>query len=79
MVEHKEPILKVRMKSATGDGEREQERTIRTDGEETTDQMEGGQMKSKARWEGRELAVESTIQSSHFPESGGETARLTQR
>ena len=73
VIEHREPKLKTSVKAKTPEGQQILERNHLTDGQETTDDLPGGVVKSKARWVGRELLMEATI------ENESELARLTTR
>jgi hypothetical protein len=58
-VEHKEPNLKSATTLSGDQGEMTMERTITTDGTETSYQYGPMNMKSKAKWEGATLVVDS--------------------
>lgn len=58
-IEHKDPSLKVATTFVGDQGEMTFEMKLSTDGAETTNQMGPFSMKSKAKWEGSALMVES--------------------
>jgi hypothetical protein len=58
-IDHKDPSLKVASTFVGDQGEMTFEMTFSTDGTETTNQMGPFTMKSKAKWEGNALLVES--------------------
>lgn len=67
VIDHREPLVKFTIKSRTDHGELTQERSYRTDGQETTDQIGEAVTKTKARWEGKELVAETVIETDHGP------------
>jgi hypothetical protein len=58
-IDHKEPSLKISTTFVGDQGEMTFERNLQTDGSETTNQFGPFTMKSKAKWEGSVLVVDS--------------------
>lgn len=58
-IDHKDPSLKVATTFVGDQGEMAFEMTLSTDGTETTNQMGSFAIKSKAKWEGSALMVQS--------------------
>ncbi len=61
-VDHKEPKLKITSKSKTMEGDRTTNLNYTTDGEECTNEIQGGPAKSRTRWSDRELVTEMQLE-----------------
>ncbi|MCC7157077.1 MAG: hypothetical protein IT161_21030 [Bryobacterales bacterium] len=61
-IDHKDPQLKISTVQAGEQGERKSDATFTTDGNETTNKFGPTEMKSKARWEGNVLIIESKVE-----------------
>ena len=62
VVEHKDPKLKVATTAKTDQGDRTTVRNFTTDGEENTNQLGNGTLKSRAHWVENALVVEGTLE-----------------
>lgn len=62
VIDHQEPKVKINSTSKSAQGERTQELTFTTDGEECTNEIRGVPAKSKTRWVERELATDMQIE-----------------
>lgn len=61
-IDHKDPQLKISTVQAGEQGERKSDVTFMTDGNETTNKFGPTEMKSKAKWEGNVLVIESKME-----------------
>lgn len=60
-IEHNDPNLKVTISQAGQHGDRSNDFVYHTGGKQTTNDAIGGSMKSKAKWEGDVLVINSTM------------------
>jgi hypothetical protein len=60
-IDHDDPDLKVTISQKGGRGDQTNDFVYHTKGKETSNDMRGGQAKSKARWQGDVLMIESKL------------------
>ncbi len=72
-IEHKDPDLSIETKASTAQGDQDTTMKYSTDGKETTNQMMGNDVKSKATWDGKTLVITSNA---NF---GGADVKLTNK
>lgn len=60
-IDHKDPEMKVTTTQAGEQGERTTDAVFSTDGKETTNKMGPTEMKSKAKWDGSVLVIDSKL------------------
>jgi hypothetical protein len=60
-IEHRDPILKVRVTRTGDNGESSSDLKLTTDGKESVDTVDGLAVKSTAHWDGEALVIESRL------------------
>lgn len=62
VVDHKDPKLKITTSTKGPQGERTTERSHTTDGEENTNKQGNNEVKSRTKWDGKRLIIESKLE-----------------
>jgi hypothetical protein len=58
-IDHQDPVMKIKLQAAGPMGEITSESKYSTDGTEVTNEIMGNQIRSRARWDGADLVIES--------------------
>jgi hypothetical protein len=72
-IDHKEPAISVHQTSSGPEGDRDLTSKYSTDGKETTNDFMGTPVKSKVRWDGNTLLIDSSL------DAGGMEVKLSSK